>query len=77
MAAEVDRLRAAAPGLVLSNMTEGMKGTEFEDPEIERTPMKRWGTPEDVAPLYVFLASPLAKFITGQTICVDGGQSIT
>ena len=70
------RVNAAAPGLVLSNMTEGMKGTEFEDPEIERTPMKRWGTPEDVAPLYVFLASPLAKFITGQTICVDGGQSV-
>jgi len=70
------RVNAAAPGLVLSNMTEGMKDTEFEDPEIERTPMKRWGTPEDVAPLYVFLASPLAKFITGQTICVDGGQSV-
>jgi len=71
------RVNAAAPGLIRSNMTAGMVGTPFEDPEIDRTPMKRWGTPEDVAPLYLFLASPCAKYITGQTICVDGGQSVT
>ena len=70
------RVNAAAPGLIRTNMTVGMVGTPFEDPEIERTPMKRWGTPEDVAPLYLFLASPCAKFITGQTICVDGGASV-
>jgi 3-oxoacyl-[acyl-carrier protein] reductase len=40
-----------------------------------RTPMGRWGTPGDVAPAYLFLASPAAKFITGQTLCVDGGYS--
>ena len=70
------RVNAVAPGLVKSNMTAGMVGTPFEAPEIERTPMKRWGTPEDIAPVYLFLASPAAKFITGQTLPVDGGQSV-
>jgi len=70
------RVNAVAPGLVESNMTIGMKGTPFERPEIERTPMRRWGTPADVAPVYLFLASPAARFITGQTLCVDGGQSV-
>jgi len=69
------RVNAVAPGLILSNMTQGMIGTPFEEPEISRTPMKRWGTPEDIAPVYLFLASPAAKFLTGQTIKVDGGQS--
>ncbi|MBJ18340.1 MAG: SDR family oxidoreductase [bacterium] len=71
------RVNAGAPGIIHSNMTAGMIGTPFEEPETERTPMKRWGTPEDVAPLYLFLASPAARYITGQTICVDGGQSVS
>lgn len=70
------RVNAVAPGLIKSQMTEGMIGTPFEAPEIERTPMKRWGTPDDIAPVYLFLASPAARFITGQTLCVDGGQSV-
>jgi len=71
------RVNAVAPGLIESNMTIAMKGTPFEQPEIDRTPMKRWGTPADVAPVHLFLASPAARFITGQTICVDGGQSVS
>ena len=68
------RVNAVAPGLVESNMTAVMKGIEaLEKPEMDRTPMARWGTPEDVAPTFLFLASPAARFITGQTICVDGG----
>ena len=70
------RVNAVAPGLIKSSMTSVMVGTPFEKPEIERTPMKRWGVPEDIAPVYLFLASPGARFMTGQTICVDGGQSI-
>ncbi len=75
-ATENIRVNAVAPGLIETNMTAIMKGTALETPEIERTPMKRWGTPEDVAPAYLFLASREARFITGQTLCVDGGQSV-
>ena len=70
------RVNAVAPGLIESNMTAVMKGVEaLEKPEMDRTPMGRWGAPEDIAPAYLFLASPAAKFITGQTLCVDGGYS--
>lgn len=70
------RVNAIAPGIIETNMTAGMKGIEvLEKPEIERTAMGRWGTTEDVAPAFLFLASPAAKFITGTTLCVDGGYS--
>ena len=70
------RVNAVAPGLVESNMTAVMKqaGMEaVEAAELARVPMARWGSPEEVAPAYLFLASEEARFITGQTLCVDGG----
>lgn len=71
------RVNAVAPGLILTDMTSVMKGVEeLEGREIGRTPLARWGTPEDVAPVYLFLASPAARFITGQTLPVDGGYSV-
>jgi len=70
------RVNAVAPGLILSNMTSVMKGIEaLEKPELDKTPMGRWGTPDDVAPSFLFLASPAARFITGETLCVDGGYA--
>ena len=70
------RVNAVAPGLIETNMTEVMqrKGMEaIAEAELARVPMARWGTPEDVAPAYLFLASEEARFITGQTLPVDGG----
>lgn len=71
------RVNAVAPGLIETNMTSLMKGVEMvEKPFMDRTPMKRWGQPGDIAPVVLFLASAAAKFMTGQTVNVDGGFSI-
>ncbi|HLY77038.1 MAG TPA: SDR family NAD(P)-dependent oxidoreductase [Thermoplasmata archaeon] len=71
------RVNAVAPGWVATDMTRA----EQDDPVAYRriraaTPLGRWGRPEDVAAAILFLASDLARFITGQILVVDGGQSL-
>ncbi len=70
------RVNAVAPGVI---MTEGALSEMLIDPEgIERIeqaiPLKRLGTPEDVAQLVAFLVSDAAAYITGETIAADGGN---
>lgn len=63
---------AIAPGFIATDMTEKLSEKQKEA-MLQVIPLKRMGQPEDIAHLAVFLASPLASYITGEVIKVDGG----
>jgi 3-oxoacyl-[acyl-carrier protein] reductase len=67
------RSNAVAPGFIETEMT-GQLDQKVVDGWKEGIPLKRAGTPEDVADCVVFLASDLSKYITGQVLQVDGGM---
>jgi 3-oxoacyl-[acyl-carrier protein] reductase len=61
------------PGLVLTPGAEGVTTPEERDAMTRFVPLKRWGTPMDIAHAMSYLASEGASYVTGQTIIVDGG----
>jgi NAD(P)-dependent dehydrogenase (short-subunit alcohol dehydrogenase family) len=70
------RVNAIAPGYIETELTRPL----FEDPERRRqvearTPMRRWGRPEEIGGAVVFLCSPAARFVTGAALAADGGYS--
>jgi 3-oxoacyl-[acyl-carrier protein] reductase len=67
------RVNAVAPGFILSDMTGAMTGSAREK-MLEHIPLKRAGTPEDVAAAVLFFASDMSGYITGQVLPVDGGM---
>jgi NAD(P)-dependent dehydrogenase (short-subunit alcohol dehydrogenase family) len=76
-AGEGIRVNAIAPGWIKTDMTAPLYQDDARDAAIiERTPLRRWGQPEDVCGAAVFLCSPAAAFITGVVLPVDGGYSI-
>lgn len=77
-AAKGVRVNAIAPGWIATPLTKALQDDEARaTPILSRTPMNRWGTPDDLRGIALFLASPHAAFITGAIIPVDGGYSIS
>jgi 3-oxoacyl-[acyl-carrier protein] reductase len=66
-------VNAVAPGLIDTDMTKALSDAAHGD-WAERIPLKRLGTPEDVAHAVVFLASDEAAYITGHVLAVNGGM---
>lgn len=67
------RCNAIAPGFIETEMTEALS-EEVRAEWVKGIPLKRGGTPEDVANAVLYLASDLSAYVSGQTICVDGGM---
>lgn len=66
-------VNAIAPGFIETEMTQQLS-QEIQDAYLNQIPLKRFGKPDDVANLCVFLASAQADYITGQVISVNGGM---
>jgi gluconate 5-dehydrogenase len=65
---------AVAPGFVKTEFTTGLQQREgFSDFLRQEVPQNRWATPEDIAPVVLFLVSPAAGYVNGQTLAIDGG----
>jgi 3-oxoacyl-[acyl-carrier protein] reductase len=70
-------VNAIAPGSIDTPLTREHYD-DMDDPVAHaKLPLRRFGTPEDVAGVVEFLCTPLSDYVTGQVVCVDGGQSIT
>jgi len=76
-AAENIQVNAVLPGWIDTELTKGARQqvSGLHEKVLARTPAGRWGAPQDMAGIAVFLASPASDFITGTAIPVDGGYS--
>jgi gluconate 5-dehydrogenase len=71
------QVNAIAPGYFATEMNRALiDDAEFNAWVCKRTPAGRWGEPDEIAGLAVFLASPAANYMTGQLLVIDGGMSV-
>ena len=71
------RVNCIAPGWIETKLNKELRSDKEQYDKIkDRTPMKRWGNPKEIAGAAVYLPSEKASFTTGTTIIVDGGYSI-
>jgi NAD(P)-dependent dehydrogenase (short-subunit alcohol dehydrogenase family) len=71
------RVNAIAPGWIETAMTVPARSDTARNRAIlDRTPLGRWGTPDDIVGPVLFLASDAARFVTGAVLAVDGGYSV-
>ena len=72
------RVNAVAPGWIRTPMTQALQEDSGRTAALlARTPMGRWGRPDDVAGPVIFLCSAAAAFVTGVVLPVDGGYSVS
>ncbi|WP_312834717.1 SDR family NAD(P)-dependent oxidoreductase [Comamonas sp.] len=77
-AADGIRVNAIAPGWIATPLTQALQDDPARSgPILARTPLGRWGTPQDVAQAAVFLCTPAASFMTGVVLPIDGGYMVT
>lgn len=69
------RVNAVAPGFIATDMVHNLP-EEKKNEYLEEIPLKRFGTPEEVAQIVAMLASDASAYITGQVIVIDGGLSL-
>jgi NAD(P)-dependent dehydrogenase (short-subunit alcohol dehydrogenase family) len=71
------RVNSVAPGIITTAIWEESRNTVpgLIDDLAQQVALKRWGSSEDVADVVLFLASPAARYVTGETIAVDGGMA--
>lgn len=68
-------VNAVAPGFIMTDMTDSLP-SEVRDAALQGIPLSYFGEPRDIAEAVAFLASPAARYITGQVLSVDGGMAI-
>jgi NAD(P)-dependent dehydrogenase (short-subunit alcohol dehydrogenase family) len=70
------RVVAVCPGWIKTRMTEELRASKYADAFRDNIPLKRWGEPEEVAEMVIWLASDAASFVTGGAFVISGGMNV-